>query len=1398
MRLEGQSKMGYYPTPELTLQHLTTYFALQGASARLYDPTCGRGEALRAIANALGLANVETFGTELSELRANYAAQVLNHVICTAYEYMQLTRETFNFILLNPPYDGETETGGGKRLEESMLVDFHTTDLLTINGVLVYIIPHNRINERIARHLGGWYTDLRCYKMPGSEYDVFKQIVIIGRRKNYEASADATRQVLTWAKGQYIASEETVEEYSIPLKFMDKLKELTGKDRPTTVSFVDGFPVVMDGASEEAYRWADQVRPFIHDKLASGDLKLVKRTTTRPIYASLNELTPCSLDNRYLIPETPLRGRGGAAFKWQYAAVSDEDLAREAERAAAQLDTTNKWISLAPATEPEIITPAMTPKNGHIALLVSGGVLGTNKIVDPADGKSVLLKGHVIKTKVRVTQTDDDSENEQDYDFDNKSKKAFHKHVIRDVFQTVLNMISEAGNFASLTKPEEIAPVLERFVSPLADIVRKRNAPRYDMQPEQWELAALAPLSPNRMIVGRDEAGLTMFQKHIVIAIGRLAAEFGVGFINAEMGSGKTTMGIAVAAYLAAAAARSNSKQRNPYPVLVVGPGIVTGKTNWPQEIKDVQPNSASTVIDIGARPVPKGLKLGDYVEKCGIDLDQPSFEGKDGKFVFQAIQAAAKNQNKSLSSAQKMAIRYTIKEAANNPPDRRRGAEKPNLLDARVGGYLWMGMGDIYDSKSESDIAGKASMAEFISKYRAGELPERSFAIISYETAKLAAGRQPAVNYRNAIVKVREINEKTGQAIVTRTIVKRACCPECGSFIVSSFDEEDGTVKSYVEEHEIQDYIGSKRQFCQAERPRWIYNHETGKKEKKVIDADGNPYQCGAPLFSLSMYRRIPAVEYVKQKAKDLFGVVLVDEVHKAKAKGTGVGWVLSVLKNLSQYSIGLTGTLIGGYSTNIFWLFHRFISEVRHNFGFNDETDWVHKYGLLERTIYSNDAKFTEDGSFVGTKFSEIVKEKPGISPAIAALGLKYVTFSSLPDMGLPLPAYSEEIVRVPMTKDMKLQMLLADGTFSASTLDIKEEDYDSHLATCEWLTSFGREIPKNLYDWALRRKSQETGGGAIGVWVNTALNRPDAMFRKEIVDFTYRQPRDPEKPWKKRVKNTDQILHLNPVPGLGYVDNETGKWVVQGLLPKEERLANICLSEKYAGRKVLVYVRQTGTRDIQDRLVAALETKGLKVGVLSPTITPAKRAEWMKKSAAKYDVMLTNARLVEVGLNLTMFSTAVFYELEWSLYIIWQAMRRLYRPGAPLPVKLYFMVYENTLEETALDMIGAKMMAAQVFYGDEISGALSDETDNGNLLNDIVRKAMGELKVGRAEGIFSKPFTDNAVYSESPMGNPTIKSVRVVTLDDLRAKLSHAKLKSVTKKKLTVNTSQMTLFN
>jgi SAM-dependent methyltransferase len=1282
MRLEGQTKLGYFPTPDVTLSLIPTWLNTSEEGRRRYlDPCCGTGEALAHIADG----QAETYGIELSDVRAKVAEDRLAHVINTAYEYAQLTDETFSLILLNPPYDGESATGGGKRMEETFLIDRGTTGLLVPGGILIYLIPHNRLNEGIARHLAGWYADLRCFKLPAGEYEAFRQVIIFGmRRADYTTPKGETlSDVLAWRNGQRFA-----------------------------------------GYVEETAATQD----------AGGEPKMKK--SRRPVFEPLPELIAGSSD--YSVPVSPLKGKRGATFRWQYVAVSDDDYLREADDAATRLDASREWCDLFPRIKPPLIEPAMTPKKGHIAMQVSGGLLGTNCVRTPS-GDSLLLKGNVTKytvTRHEVLESEDDEE-------------TMVKVQTEERFKTLLSTLDADGSPVTHEDPVEIGRLLEQYVEQLAEIVQARNVPQYDLKPEAWEWAIFDSLSRGRQLPGRDETGLTDFQKHLAIALGRLCLKHGAGFANSEMGTGKTTIGIAIAEYV-----HTTQKQRgkaSAYPALVVGPGIVTGKENWPREIAEVTPGAESRVITIGAKPLPKPMKIGVWLkDQVGLTLDDEAFEGLDASRCLALVTREAKRQKKLIAAETLAALNQSLKRAWSNPPHRRRGANAPNLLDGRIGGFLWLGADVQRDEEGAKEYVREYSVAQFVAEYTNGQLPEKSFAILSFETAKLASGRLPAMNtaWRRVLM-----SDADGES--TWVELKQVCvCPECGQPVAEKYDAVTGEpdMVTLILSERAEQFVGTKRRFCQAplryfdERQgrhlagKRMFDPETGKHVFRAKDEDDQVYVCGAPLFEVSSLRRVAAADYIKKKARRVFGLCLVDEVHKAKAKGTGVGWALTVLNNAARWTVGLTGTLFDGYSTSIFWLLYRLAPDVRREFGFDDERRWTEKYGLLKRQFYM-EREPAEDGAFTGTKFFETVSEKPGISPAITGVGLKYCTFSSLKDVGLPLPDYSEEIVHLRMTEVMAEQYADADGSQT--------------------------DPVSGLLEWALdtQKEGDGTGKGAISVWLNTALHRPDAMFRPEEVWFN-RRLRGKGK-WAVRQK--EHVRSYTPACK-ATLDSEAGEWLGDWL-PKEQWAADTCWNERQCGRKILIYLKQTGERDIQPRVKAALESRGLRVGILKPSIAPEKRATWLKRHAESFDVLLTNAKLIEVGLNLTMFSTAIFFELEFSLYVTWQAMRRLYRPGAPKPVKLYFPVYAGTLAEAALDLIGAKMMAAQCFYGDEVGGALVDEGDEGDLLNDLVRKALGQIEVGRAERLFA--IGNNQMATESPLGSPTAVSPLMRTLAELAAR-------------------------
>ncbi|MBA4398638.1 MAG: hypothetical protein C0396_02015, partial [Anaerolinea sp.] len=305
---------------------------------------------------------------------------------------------------------------------------------------------------------------------------------------------------------------------------------------------------------------------------------------------------------------------------------------------------------------------------------------------------------------------------------------------------------------------------------------------------------------------------------------------------------------------------------------------------------------------------------------------------------------------------------------------------------------------------------------------------------------------------------------------------------------------------------------------------------------------------------FESSALRRVAAAEYVKKKARRFFPLVITDEIHQAKGKGTGVGFALASLAGSTRYTLGLTGTLFGGYSTSIFWLLYRLSPEVRSKYAFNAELKWAGDMGLIKRTFYvASPDRVTEDGAYTGRKFFETVDEKPGISPAIARYLLPYTIFAALQDMGLPLPTYNEHIVRLEMSAAMREQYEELDGSQSSP--------------------------PRGLLRWALeeQKRPDKTGKGAISVWWSTIFNRPNAMFRDDEIAFNRRLKGKGRFALRRREVITEADAISGNMPKDGVLS-----------LPKEEWLVDFCKTQRRAGRKTLVYVRQTGGRDIAQHLL------------------------------------------------------------------------------------------------------------------------------------------------------------------------------------------------------------------
>ena len=187
MRLEGQKKMGYYPTPLSVVERIRGFIKYPEENLAILDPCCGEGIALEKLN---GHPNCRTYGIELDQTRAKTAKERLHHVISGGYQESRVSNKSFSMMLLNPPYDFDE----GMRKEESFLRD--TLRYIRPHGLLIYIIPQHRVNKKIAALLSFNFEDITVYKFPDDEYEAYSQIVIFATRKEKPCVDEYVREML--------------------------------------------------------------------------------------------------------------------------------------------------------------------------------------------------------------------------------------------------------------------------------------------------------------------------------------------------------------------------------------------------------------------------------------------------------------------------------------------------------------------------------------------------------------------------------------------------------------------------------------------------------------------------------------------------------------------------------------------------------------------------------------------------------------------------------------------------------------------------------------------------------------------------------------------------------------------------------------------------------------------------------------------------------------------------------------------------------------------------------------------------------------------------------------------------------------------------------------------------
>jgi hypothetical protein len=416
---------------------------------------------------------------------------------------------------------------------------------------------------------------------------------------------------------------------------------------------------------------------------------------------------------------------------------------------------------------------------------------------------------------------------------------------------------------------------------------------------------------------------------------------------------------------------------------------------------------------------------------------------------------------------------------------------------------------------------------------------------------------------------------------------------------------------------------------------------------------------------------------EFIKRYLPDgCFDLLIVDEGHEYKNSGSAQGQAMGVLAAKARKTLLLTGTLMGGYADDLFYLLFRVLTRRMIEDGYRPNArgsmtpaamSFMRDHGVLKDIYTERDGDSHKTAK--GKKLSVRTVKAPGFGPkGIHRFVLPFTVFLKLKDIGgNVLPDYKEEFIDISMAADQAAAYDKLAGTLTAE----------------------------------LRQALARRDTTLLGVVLTVLLAWPDCCFRPEVV---------------KHPRSRDTLAFVPTIFG------------EDSLMPKEQALLDLCLSEKAQNRKVLTYSVYTGTRDTTSRLKRVLAQAGLKVAVLRASVDTAKREDWILDQVDRgVDVLITNPELVKTGLDLLDFPTIAFLQTGYNVYTLQQAARRSWRIGQKQPVRVVFFGYAGTSQITCLQLMAKKIAVAQSTSGDVPESGLDSLNQDGDSVEMVLARRL-----------------------------------------------------------------------
>ena len=426
----------------------------------------------------------------------------------------------------------------------------------------------------------------------------------------------------------------------------------------------------------------------------------------------------------------------------------------------------------------------------------------------------------------------------------------------------------------------------------------------------------------------------------------------------------------------------------------------------------------------------------------------------------------------------------------------------------------------------------------------------------------------------------------------------------------------------------------------------------------------------CGEALFqALPKPRRIPLARLIQRRFRHRFDLLILDEAHEYNRSSSAQTKAVHRLISLPGVStLVLTGSLMGGYASSLFPSFWALSPDFREQFDRTQRPDFVARYGYRKTLVKAKAGAVpaSERGAHTDREVGKrtVLGEAPGIHPAFVLDHLlPTAVLVHKADLDAELPTLTELPAPIEIApEDAEATQLLAEYQRLQSALleRIREDRYEP-----------------------------ERAGRLLGALVELPSYLDRATDDQPPFEIRYPESLDKE------------------------LIAEGAQFPASWTTPKEAWLLEQLRQALARDERVLVFLRHTGSRHLPNRLLKLIRPLTPKIGWLdSKKVPTAKRESWIDRNVidTQIKVLLVNPNAVRTGLNnLVAFSTAIWYELDYSATTCRQANGRLHRIGQTRPVTIWTPYYRETAQQVAFDLIAKKITASLQVDGLDLQGAL-----------------------------------------------------------------------------------------